>query len=472
MSQSVSLNKKTAAVLPWVIAVSFFMQMLDGTILNTALPAMAKSLGESPLRMQSVVISYLLTAALIIPASGWVADKVGIRRIFFFAILLFTLGSLFCALSDSLLFLIISRIIQGFGGALMVPVGRLAVLRAYPRSQLVEVLGFITLPGMLGPLLGPTLGGWLVEYASWHWIFLINIPIGIIGCWATKRFMPDFPEKAEARFDKVGFVLLGISMVSILIALEGFGELRMPHVQVIFLLTVGLAFLSAYWLHASRAKHPLFSLRLFKTRTFSIGIIGNLFARLGMGSMPFLTPLLLQVGMGFSAAKAGLTMIPIGIAAMIGKSLAKPILSRMGYRNFLLINTIILGVLIACYSFVSHDMPYWFLLIQLAVFGGVNAIQFTAMNTLTLMDLPPADTAGGNSLLSVVMQLSLSMGVAIAAAILDGFGGEGQTGMALLPSFHATYICMGLFTIVSAGIFFQLSPKTTLPSKRTPDASI
>nr|MBF0682692.1 MFS transporter [Pseudomonas sp.] len=203
----VSLDARTARVLPWLVAIAFFMQTLDGTILNTALPAMARDLAEDPLRMQGVVISYMLTVALLIPASGWLADRFGSRRIFFTAIVLFTLGSLFCAMSVSFNQLVMSRVLQGVGGALMLPVGRLVVLRAYPRTEFVRVMTFIALPGLVGPLIGPTLGGWLVEYASWHWIFLINLPVGLVGCIAAFRFMPDLKSVERVRFDTVGFIL-------------------------------------------------------------------------------------------------------------------------------------------------------------------------------------------------------------------------------------------------------------------------
>ena len=238
MTQAV-LDARTARVLPWLVAIAFFMQTLDGTILNTALPAMARDLAEDPLRMQGVVIAYMLTAALLIPASGWVADRFGTRPVFFSAIVLFTLGSLLCAMSTSFNQLVMSRVVQAVGGALMLPVGRLVILRAYPRSEFVRVMTFIALPGMVGPLMGPTLGGWLVQYASWHWIFLINLPVGLIGCIAAFRFMPDLKSAERMRFDTVGFLLFGGAMVLITIALEGLGEMQMPHARVMLLVAIG-----------------------------------------------------------------------------------------------------------------------------------------------------------------------------------------------------------------------------------------
>src|SRR5450830_1248169 len=318
MPNRAPLDAKTARWLPWVVAIAFFMQSLDGTILNTALPAMARDLAENPLRMQGVVIAYMLTVALLIPASGWIADRFGTKKIFFGAIMLFSIGSLLCALSSSLTMLVGARVIQGLGGALMLPVGRLVVLRAYPRSELVRIMGFITIPGLLGPLLGPTLGGWMVQYLTWHWIFLINLPVGMIGCYAVWKFIPDLRGSERTRFDGSGFLLFGAAMV---------------------LLFGGLACLAAYWLRAGHIDNPLFSPALFKTRTFAVGILGNLFARLGSGALPFLVPLLLQVALGYSPSQAGMSMLPLAAAAMLAKSVARPLIERLGYRVVLTGNT-------------------------------------------------------------------------------------------------------------------------------------
>lgn len=462
------IDARTARLLPWIVAIAFFMQTLDGTILNTALPAMARELLEDPLRMQSVVIAYMLTVALLIPASGWIADRFGTRRIFFGAILLFSLGSLLCAISVSLPQLVGARIVQGLGGALMMPVGRLVVLRAYPRTELVRIMSFITLPGLLGPLIGPTLGGWMVEYASWHWIFLINIPVGIIGCIAVYRVMPDLRGPQRSRFDSLGFLLFGGAMVLITIALEGLGELHLAHMRVMLLLLGGLACLAAYWLRAGQIAEPLFAPRLFRTRTFAVGILGNLFARLGSGSLPFLVPLLLQVALGYSPAQAGMSMIPLALAAMAVKPVAKTIIDRFGYRSVLTGNTLLLGALLASLGTVSGETPYALLLLHLGFLGAVNSMQFTAMNTVTLIDLDDASTSSGNSLLSVVVQLAISLGIASGAALLGGFTSEIGTGEieSVLGAFQLTFLCVGVLTLLAAGIFLQLSPDDGRKAKR------
>jgi EmrB/QacA subfamily drug resistance transporter len=451
------LDARTARLLPWIVAIAFFMQTLDGTILNTALPSMARDLSEDPLRMQSVVIAYMLTVALLIPASGWLADRFGTRLIFFGAIVLFSFGSLLCALAPSLNMLILARIIQGLGGALMMPVGRLVVLRAYPRSELVRVMTFVTLPGLLGPLVGPSLGGWLVQYTSWHWIFLINLPIGAIGCWASFRLMPDLRGPQRIRFDLPGFLLFGAAMLLLTVALEGLGELHLPHARVLLLLLAGLACLAAYWLYAARAQSPLFPPELFHTGSFAVGILGNFFARLGSGALPFLAPLLLQLGLGYSPAEAGMSMIPMTLGAMAMKPLAKPLIDRLGYRHTLTANTLLLGLLIASMALIGEHSTLTQLGVQLGLIGALNSLQFTAMNTVTLIDLPDHQAGSGNGLLSVVVQLSMSMGIAAGAALLSGFSLDRQSRPAdILEAFQATFLCIGLLSMLAAAIFLQL----------------
>lgn len=454
------LDAATRRALPWLVAVGFFMQSLDATILNTTLPRMAEDMGESPLRMQSVVIAYMLTVALLIPASGWLADRWGTRRLYFGAIALFACGSLLCALAPSLPWLIVARVVQGIGGAFLLPVGRLAILRAFPRAELLKVMAFVTVPGLVGPLLGPPLGGWLVEVASWHWVFLINLPVGLLGCAATWRFMPEL-RGIGSRFDWPGFVLFSLGLVMVSLGLQGLGERAFSVAASLLLLVAGLAAMTGYWLHAVRDETPLFSPALFRIHTFSIGVLGNLFSRLGSGAMPFLVPLFLQVGLGYPPVVAGLSMLPIVIGAMASKTIAVPLIDRFGYRAVLVGNTLALAAMIASFALVGRDTPRGVILTQLAVFGIFNSLQFTAMNTLSLGDLDPVRASSGNSLLSVVMQLSMSLGVAAAGALLAAFGdapaARGTTDVqALLHTFHATFASVGALSALAACIFFQL----------------
>jgi EmrB/QacA subfamily drug resistance transporter len=457
----------SSKLLLWLVALGIFMQMLDSTIVNTALPVMAAGLGESPLRMQSVVIAYALTMATLIPASGWLADRFGTRRIFFLAIVLFTLGSMLCAYSQSLGQLAAARVVQGVGGAMLLPVGRLALLRSIPRSDFLRAMSFVTIPGMMGPLIGPTLGGWLVQTASWHWIFLINLPVGVIAGAATLRFMPD-ARSAVARFDIGGYLMLSFSMIAISLSLDGLSELGLRHATVLMLLLFGMASFVAYWLHATRTPKPLFSPGLFGVHTFRVGVLGNLFARIGTGSMPFLIPLLLPVSLGYSPMQAGMMMIPVAIAGMLSKSLVVPIVREFGYRRVLIGNTILVGLAMASFALISADQPLWLRIIQFAFFGMVNSLQFTAMNTITLRDLEGELASGGNSLLSMVMMLSMSLGVAAASGLLAAFTGVfgSERGATVLPAFHATFVCVGLVTAVSAWIFWQLERDRRPPPAR------
>jgi MFS family permease len=303
---------------------------------------------------------------------------------------------------------------------------------------------------------GPTLGGWLVQIASWHWIFLINIPIGLAGGIATRLYMSEDRVPQIPRFDLGGYLLLAVGMVATSFALDGLSELSFQHATVLILLVFGLASLAAYWLRAAQQPDPLFPPKIFQTHTFSIGLLGNLFARLGSGSMPFLVPLLLQISLGYTPFHAGMMMLPTSIAAIASKRIVTPVITRLGYRKTLVVNTILVGAAMATFSLISAQEPLWLTIVQLAFFGCVNSLQFTAMNTVTLKDLDGNEATSGNSLLSMVQMLSLSLGVAAAGGLLATFVSDYGHGRELF-AFHATFICVGLMTSASAGIFWQLS---------------
>ena len=461
------VEDKSLRILLWLVAIGFFMQTLDATIVNTTLPTMARTFGESPLRMQSVVVAYSLTMAMLIPASGWIADRFGTRRVYVGSIALFVTGSIICAMSQNLTQLVMARVVQGLGGALLLPVGRLAVLRAFPRERFLQAMSFIAIPGLLGPLVGPTLGGWLVEVASWRWVFLINIPVGLVGGIATLFYMQDNPRPVMPRFDITGYLYLAFGMVTISLAVDGLSGLGLKEASVLLLLVFGMASLTAYWIHAAKMADPLFSPKLFSIPTLSIGLLGNLFARLGSSCMPFLVPLLLQVSLNYSPLRAGMMMVPVALAGMFVKRVTTPLITNYGYRNVLLVNTALVGIAMASFAFVSPSQPVWVHIIQLAIFGAVNSMQFTAMNTVTLRDLDTSMASSGNSLLSMVQMLAMSMGVAAAGAVLAGFTGyfgSGE-GVQTLHAFQATFVCMGLITLASSCIFWQLSPAVRVVKK-------
>ena len=470
---SAVLSPRGARIVPWLVAMAFFMQMLDTTILNTALPGIARVLGVSAFRMHSVIISYMLMTAMLIPASGWLADRWGLRRTFSLGIGFFTFGSALCACAGSLQFLVFARAVQGIGGALMWPVGRLIILKAYPRADFVRLLSFVTLPGLIGPLLGPVAGGFFVEYVSWHWIFLINLPVGALGVVFSLMFIPEMVNREAGRFDLSGFFLFSSSMVLLSIAMEGFGELHLPRVEATSLCLVGLLLMCVYWLRGSRDRDMLFSPRLFATRSFSIGIAGNLFARLAAGAVPFLNPLFLQLGLGFSPFRSGLFIMPVALGALLARKLITNLVEKLGFRTLLTGNTILLGCVIASFSLITPETPTVVQLLLLACVGTVNSTQFMAMNSFTLIELPQRDTASGNSLLAVTQQISMSMGVTIAATLLGGFtswfAGAGAPAQqeTVLRVFHATFLAVGLVALISAGIFRLENPELGKKTTRT-----
>lgn len=454
MSESLAPHRER---LLWLVAIAFFLQSLDATILNTALPAMAQSLGQSPLKMQSVIVAYSLTTAMLIPASGWVADRFGTQRVYAAAIALFVLGSVLCALSPNLGFLVAARVVQGVGGALMMPVGRLAVLRSHPKGEFIRAMSFIAIPGQVGALLGPTLGGALVEVASWHWIFWINVPVGLFGMWATRRWMPVGAEQPRRRFDGWGYALLSFGMVAVSVALDGLSGMGLGTALVAVLMVFGLASLAAYWMHALRVPEPLFPPALFSVRSLRVGLLGNLFARFGSGAAPFLIPLLLQVGLGMSPFHAGLMMLATVVGSMLVKRIAVRTVQRYGYRRVLQVNSVLLGLVLASFGLVSPQQPLGLLLAQLFVFGGINSMQFSAMNSVTLKDVEGEFASSGNSLLSMVQMLSMGMGVALAGALLGGFSDVWSAlGDQSLRAIHATFATVGLMTLASTLVFSQL----------------
>ncbi len=452
------MNAQTATVRwqLWIVAFGFFMQTLDTTIVNTAIPAMAHDLNVSPLHMHSVIVSYVLTVAVTLPLSGWLADRFGVRNIFFCAIVLFSLGSLLCAFATSLDQLVMARVGQGIGGAMMVPVGRLTVMKIVPREQYMSAMTFVTLPGQIGPLLGPALGGILVEYASWHWIFLINIPVGIIGAIATLLLMPNYTMQTR-RFDFLGFVLLAVGMATLTLALDGQRSAGGSPLLLCLLILLGVFSLLFYLMHGRNNDNALFSLKLFDNRIYAIGLLGSFTGRIGSGMLPFMTPIFLQVGLGFSPFHAGLMMIPMVLGNMGIKRVVVRIVNLFGYRNALVGGTLALALVVLLFPVVALLGWIWLLPVVLLLQGMVNAIRFSSMNTLTLKELPDELASSGNSLLSMIMQLSMSIGVTVAGLLLGAFGhGAVSDSAATHQTFMYTYLCMALVIALPALVFWRV----------------
>lgn len=452
---TLTLTPTQEKYLPYVLAVALFMQILDATILNTSLPQMAQALGESPLKMQWAVISYALTLAIFIPISGFLADKYGTRRIFLSAIVVFSIGSLMCAASPTLNILIGSRIVQGIGGAMMTPVARLILVKSYPRNKLLTVMNFAVIPALIAPLVGPVLGGYIVQYASWHWIFLINIPMGLLGFIMGKKLVPALFEDSQ-HLDWTGFVLFAAAACGFTLAVE-FGAHAGRGLYGLLLAALALGMLAAYVWHARRNQAPLFPLSLFNIRTFRVGIVGNFFTRIGISAVPFLLPLLLQVVFEYSPSQAGWLLAPIAIGAIGVKPWVSKIIQRYSYRKVLVYNTIFLGLLIITLA-QFNDPSYWMWYIPvLIIMGACNSMQFSAMNTLTIGDLQGTQTSSGNSLMAVNQQLAIGFGIAFGAALLNLL--RERLEIDILMAFQTTYWILGILTVLSGLHFLRLQPE-------------
>jgi EmrB/QacA subfamily drug resistance transporter len=446
-------------LLPWLVAVAFFMESLDTTILNTAVPAIAAALHVVPLSMKAVLSSYTLSLAVFIPISGWMADRFGTRRVFASAIGLFTLGSLLCGISGNIHLLVACRILQGFGGAMMVPVGRLTIVRTFARSELIRAMSFVAIPGLIGPMLGPVAGGFIVGYFHWRVIFFVNIPIGIAGLYMVYRHLPDYREKVTHSLDIVGLILFGSGVALLSYVLEVFGEHTLGTREILSLLALSLLLLTGYALHASRAEFPLLQTALFQIRTFRTSVIGSFFTRLGIGGIPFLFPLLYQVGLGFTPIQSGLLMMPQALAAMSLKIFMPKILDHFGYRRVLISNTIILGVQIALFTTIGVGTPVWMIVVQLFLFGFLTSLQYTSMNTLVYADVSDEQTSGASTIASTVQQMSISFGVAtasLAAAffIPDRFHSDAPE---MVHGVHKAFLVLGGLTVLSTIVFRELN---------------
>ena len=452
----VTLTAAQDKYLPYVLAVALFMQILDATILNTSLPQMAQALGESPLKMQWAVISYALTLAIFIPISGFLADKYGTRRVFLSAIVIFCIGSLLCAASSTLDLLIGSRIVQALGGAMMTPVARLILVKSYPRNKLLTVMNFAVIPALIAPLVGRLLGGYLVQYASWHWIFLINIPMGLLGFVLGKKLVPALFEEGVKHLDWRGFFLFAAAACGLTLAVE-FGSHTGRGMYGLGLALIAALLLGAYVWHAKRAQKPLFPLSLFSVRTFRIGIVGNLFTRFGISAVPFLLPLLLQVVFEYTPSQAGWLLAPIAVGAIGVKPFVSKIIQRYSYRKVLFYNTSLLGVLIIVLAQFSNASQWLWFIPVLTLMGACNSMQFSAMNTITIGDLQGQKISSGNSLMAVNQQLAISFGIASGAALLNLLRERFE--LDTLMAFQMTYWILGIITIVSGLHFLRLKPE-------------
>ena len=433
------------------------MESLDTTILNTAVPTIAGALKVAPLSMKAVLSSYTLSLAVFIPISGWMADRFGTRRVFASAIGLFTLGSFLCGISTNIHELVACRVLQGCGGAMMVPVGRLTIVRTFAKSELIRAMSFVAIPGLVGPMLGPIAGGLIVGYFHWRVIFFVNLPIGILGLCLVYLHLPDYREKWNP-LDFIGLILFGSGIALLSYVLEVFGEHTLSVREILGLLITSLLLLLGYGLHASKTLYPLLNLTLFGIRTFRAAVSGSFFTRLGIGGIPFILPLLYQVGLGLSPIQSGLLMMPQAIAAMSLKMTMPKILTRFGYRAVLISNTVILGALIALFGTIGRQTPVWLIVALGFCFGFFSSLQYTSMNTLVYADISEQQASAASSIASTMQQMSMSFGVAWASLVTGFFIPDRlhSTSPEMIHGIHSAVCVLGGITVLSTIVFRSL----------------
>jgi EmrB/QacA subfamily drug resistance transporter len=451
-------SEASKRLLPWLVAFAFFMESLDTTILNTAVPAISAALHVTPLSMKAVLASYTLSLAVFIPISGWVADRFGTRRVFATAIGLFTLGSFLCGISSNIDVLVACRILQGMGGSMMVPVGRMTLVRTFSKSGLLRAMSFVSVPALVAPMLGPIAGGLIVGYLHWRFIFFVNIPIGLAGLVLVYLYLPDYREEKTHPLDVVGLILFGSGIALLSYVLEVFGDHTLGVREITGLLVVSLALLAGYWIHAKTLQFPLLQLRLFRVRTFRAAVGGGLFTRLGIGGVPFLLPLLYQVGLGFTPIQSGLLLMPQALAAISVNWVILRLLARFGYRTVLVTNTIIIGMLLLLFATIGIHTPIWVIVALAFLYGAYSSLQYTSMNTLVYADTTEEETSAANSIFSTVQQMAISFGVATAGLATAFFIPEhSQSNPALMiDGLHKALLSLGVLTILSTTVFGSL----------------
>jgi EmrB/QacA subfamily drug resistance transporter len=445
-------------MLPWLIAVAFFMESLDTTILNTGVPTIAAALHVAPLSMKSVLASYTLSLAVFIPISGWMADRFGTRRVFASAIGIFTLGSFLCGISSNIHALVACRILQGCGGAMMVPVGRLTVVRTFAKSELVRAMSFVAIPALIGPMLGPIAGGLIVGYLHWRFVFFVNIPIGLAGLYMVYRHLPDYREQRTHALDVAGLILFGSGVALLSYVLEVFGEHRLSTREMLALLALAILLLAGYGFHAARTAYPMLRLSLFRIRTFRAAVGGSFVTRLGIGGIPFLFPLLYQVGLGYTPIQSGLMMMPQAIAAMSLKVLMPRILARFGYRAVLVSNTLMIGLLIMLFATIGAGTPVWLTVAEVFCYGFFTSLQYTSMNTLVYAEVAEEQASSASSIASTMQQMSISFGVASASLVTafflpDRFRADP---VQFIHGIHRAFFVLGGMTLLSTIVFREL----------------
>jgi EmrB/QacA subfamily drug resistance transporter len=447
---------RSIAIAPLIVGCAQFMHQFDGAVIATALPSMAASLHEDPIRLNLAITCYLLSLAVFVPISGWMADRFGAKRVFTAAIIVFSTSSMVCGLIHSLPALVLARTVQGIGGAMMTPVGRVIVVKSVPKFQLVQAMNYITIPAVLGPLIGPSVGGFIVTYFSWPWIFFLNVPIGIAGVLLVRAYIPDIKEEAVAPLDARGFVLVSLALAGLVAGFSALGRGLLPLPIVAAAIGGGAICAALYLLHARRMADPIVDLRLLRVRTFSASISGGALFFMGTVSSTFLLALLLQLGFGMSAFQAGLMTLASAIGSAVMRFTFRPILGLTGFRRLLIGNAVISGLALGACALFRPTTPYVIIIMVLLIVGFSRSVQFTAVQSLAYADMAPQDTSRATSFSAMMQQLMQSVGVGIAALIVHlSLLFQGRT--AIVPDdISPAYLTLAVMALLSAFIFWLL----------------
>lgn len=443
-------------IVPLVIATALFMENTDSTILATALPTIARDLGIDPISLKLAVTSYLVSLAVFIPASGWVADRVGACTTFRVALVVFMAASIGCAFSQSLAEFVFWRAVQGAGGAMMVPVGRMVVVRAVPKAELVRSLSFLAMPSLIGPMLGPPLGGFIVTYADWRWIFFVNLPIGILGIVLATLFIPDARHDTPP-LDVKGFALSALGLGGLVVGLAVSGRRIAPPEVALGCMGLGALSLYAYVRHAFKVERPLLDLRLLRFHTFEAGILGGTLFRLGVGASAFLLPLMLQLGFGLDALSSGLITFAGAIGALCMKPLAQRFLHRFGFRRLLIVNGLIASSLLLANAFWTALTPPLLISAVLLVGGFSRSLQFTSLSAITYAELEQRQIGAATGMATVAQQVSVSFGVAIGAMVLELSEWAHGRHEPLAADFSVAFVVVGLLSALTALAMLRLA---------------
>ncbi|QEX18341.1 MFS transporter [Hypericibacter terrae] len=450
-------NPRLRLLIPLVVAIAFLMEQLDATIITTAIPDMARSLGTTPLRMNLAVTTYVLTLAVFIPVSGWFADRFGARRIFVLSLVVFTIGSCLCGVADSFAMLVATRALQGFGGAMMTPVGRLILLRSFPRDQFFTAMIYMSLPALVGPVIGPLLGGVITTYASWRWIFYINIPFGCAGILLALRYVEEIRGDKRVRFDFPGFLMVGAGVALLQYGIENVGRPTIPTPAIIAVLIAAALFLLAFIRYARKVAAPAVDLTLFRLRSFRIGTLAGGLARIGMNGVPYLLPLMLQVGFGMSPVMSGSLTFVTSFGALAIRPISTRLLRTLGFDRLLFWSALLGAAVIAGFALIGPDTPYWVIALYIAFFGLLRSAQFMTSNTLSYAEMPSDKLSRATSLGGVLQQLTVSFGVSLSAMLLGLLTTEGAP--LTTARFHEVFLLMAIIPLLALPGFRFLKPE-------------